>query len=156
MEFSPLSMPKKRILIVDDDEAILDSVKGYLSLKGYSVDTAKTAKDAIRKSEDHFYNLAILDIRLPDANGTDLLTKMRKTRPEMVKIMLTGYPDQANTMDSLNRGANGYLLKPVELDKLLKVIEKKLKQQEEAKKMDREKVTEYIVSWGKEKDEDKS
>lgn len=156
MEFSPLSMPKKRILIVDDDEAILDSVKGYLSLKGYSVDTAKTAKDAIRKSEDHYYNLAILDIRLPDANGTDLLTKMRKTRPEMVKIMLTGYPDQANTMDSLNRGANGYLLKPVELDKLLKVIEKKLKQQEEAKKMDREKVTEYIVSWGKEKDEDKS
>ncbi len=151
-----MSMPKKRILIVDDDEAILDSVKGYLSLKGYSVDTAKTAKDAIRKSEDHFYNLAILDIRLPDANGTDLLTKMRKTRPEMVKIMLTGYPDQANTMDSLNRGANGYLLKPVELDKLLKVIEKKLKQQEEAKKMDREKVTEYIVSWGKEKDEDKS
>ncbi len=151
-----MSMPKKRILIVDDDEAILDSVKGYLSLKGYSVDTAKTAKDAIRKSEDHYYNLAILDIRLPDANGTDLLTKMRKTRPEMVKIMLTGYPDQANTMDSLNRGANGYLLKPVELDKLLKVIEKKLKQQEEAKKMDREKVTEYIVSWGKEKDEDKS
>jgi DNA-binding NtrC family response regulator len=148
-------MPKKRILIVDDDEAILDSVKGYLSLKGYSVDTAKTAKEAMRKSEDHFYNLAILDIRLPDVEGTDLLTKMRKNRPEMVKIMLTGYPDQANTMDSLNRGANGYLLKPVELDKLLKVVEKKLKEQEEAKKMDREKVTEYIVSWGREKDEEK-
>lgn len=153
MKGSPFFMQKKRILVVDDDEAILDSVKGYLSLKGYSVDTAKTVKEAMRKSDAHFYNLAVLDIRLPDANGTDLLTKMRKTQPEMVKIMLTGYPDQANTMDSLNNGANGYLLKPVELDKLLKVIEKKLKQQEEAKKMDREKITEFIVSWGREKDE---
>jgi DNA-binding NtrC family response regulator len=146
-------MQKKRILVVDDDEAILDSLKGYLVLKGYDVDTAKTAKEAMRKSEAHFYNLAILDIRLPDANGTDLLTKMRKNRPEMMKIMLTGYPDQANTMVSLNKGANAYLLKPVELDKLLKVVEKKMKEQEEAQKMDREKVTEFIVSWGREKDE---
>jgi len=146
-------MQKKSILVVDDDEAILESLKGYLSLKGYDVDTAKTAKEAMRKSEAHFYNLAILDIRLPDANGTDLLTKMRKNRPEMVKIMLTGYPDQANTMDSLNKGANGYLLKPVELDKLLVVVEKKIKEQEEAKKMDQEKITEFIVSWGREKDE---
>jgi two-component system NtrC family response regulator len=107
----------------------------------------------MRKSEAHFYNLAILDIRLPDANGTDLLTKMRKNRPEMMKIMLTGYPDQANTMVSLNKGANAYLLKPVELDKLLKVVEKKMKEQEEAQKMDREKVAEFIVSWGREKDE---
>jgi len=146
-------MQKKRILVVDDDEAILESLKGYLTLKGYAVDTAKTAKEAVRKSEARFYNLAVLDIRLPDANGTDLLTTMRKNRPEMVKIMLTGYPDQANTMASLNRGANGYLLKPVELDKLLKVIQKKLKQQEEDKKMDQEKITEFIVSWGREKDE---
>ena len=146
-------MQKKSILVVDDDEAILESLKGYLSLKGYDVDTAKTAKEAMRKSEAHFYNLVILDIRLPDANGTDLLTKMRKNRPEMVKIMLTGYPDQANTMDSLNKGANGYLLKPVELDKLLVVVEKKIKEQEEAKKMDQEKITEFIVSWGREKDE---
>jgi two-component system NtrC family response regulator len=152
MGFSFL-MQKKRILVVDDDEAILDSLKGYLVLKGYDVDTAKTAKEAMRKSEAHFYNLAILDIRLPDANGTDLLTKMRKNRPEMVKIMLTGYPDQANTMNSLNKGANGYLLKPVELDKLLKIVEKKIEEQEQAKKMDQEKVTEFIVSWGREKDE---
>jgi len=146
-------MQKKSILVVDDDEAILESLKGYLSLKGYDVDTAKTAKEAMRKSEAHFYNLAILDIRLPDANGTDLLTKMRKNRPEMVKIMLTGYPDQANTMDSLNKGANGYLLKPVELDKLLKIVKKKIEEQEQAKKMDQEKITEFIVSWGREKDE---
>lgn len=146
-------MQKKSILVVDDDEAILESLKGYLSLKGYDVDTAKTATEAMRKTEAHFYNLAILDIRLPDANGTDLLTKMRKNRPEMVKIMLTGYPDQANTMDSLNKGANGYLLKPVELDKLLKVVENKIKEQEQAKEMDQEKITEFIVSWGREKDE---
>jgi DNA-binding NtrC family response regulator len=146
-------MQKKRVLVVDDDEAILESLKGYLTLKGYDVDTAKTAKEAVRKTEAHFYNLAILDIRLPDANGTELLTTMRKNRPEMIKIMLTGYPDQANTMVSLNRGADAYLLKPVELDKLLKVLEKKLKEQEEAKKMDQEKITEFIVSWGREKDE---
>ena len=122
-------------------------------MKGYEVETAKTGKEAVKKSGDHFYNLAILDIKLTDMEGTELLTKMRKNSPEMIKIMLTGYPDQENTMRSLNMGADAYLLKPVDLGKLLKVIEEKLKEQEEAKRMDQDKIAEFIESWGREKEE---
>ena len=90
---------------MDDNEAVLKSLQKYLALKGYDVETAKTGKEALKESEAHFYNFAILDIKLPDMEGTELLTKMRKNRPELTKIMLTGYPDQENTMPVSEHGS---------------------------------------------------
>ena len=56
------------------------------------MDTASNGKEAVGKSQTNFYNLALVDIRLPDMDGTKLLTSMKETTPEMVKIILTGYP----------------------------------------------------------------
>jgi DNA-binding NtrC family response regulator len=148
-----MSQRKKRILIVDDDEAVLKSIGDYLSLKGYIVDTAKTGKEAIKKSKDNFFNLAILDIRLPDMEGTELLTKMRENEPKTMKVMLTGYPSMENAVDSLNKRADAYLVKPVQLKKLLELIEQKLGEQERESKMDRHKLVKYIESRDKEFDE---
>jgi DNA-binding NtrC family response regulator len=145
-----MAQNKKRILLVDDDEAVLRSIGDYLVLKGYIVDTAKTGKEAIEKSKKGFFNLAILDIRLPDMDGTELLTKMRDTEPKMIKVMLTGYPNSENAIDSVNKGADAYLVKPVQLERVLKLIGQKLEEQDKESKMDRDKLVKYIQSRDKE------
>jgi len=141
---------KRRILIVDDDKAILKSLGDYLAMKGYSVETAKTGKEAIEKSKSQFFNLAVLDIKLPDIEGTDLLTKIHETEPRMIRIMLTGFPNMRNAVESLNERADAYVIKPVEPEKLLKLVEQKLGEQDRELKMDKDKLIKYIESRDKE------
>ena len=137
---------KKNILVVDDDEVIATSFKAILQAEGYSVDTAKTGKEAIEKSKTTFYNLALLDIRLPDMEGTTLLTEIHKTLPKMMKIMVTGYPSLENAVAAVNLGADAYVMKPVSPDELLTVVAEKLKEQEEADKMSEEKMANWVES----------
>jgi len=137
-------MKKASILIVDDNEGILETLSAILKEKGYDTDTAKNGREAIEKSKTNFYNLALLDIRLPDIEGTKLLTKMKETKPKMVKIMITGYASLENAVEALNLGADAYVMKPVDPENLLMVINEKLKTQREAEKMNEEKVTEWI------------
>ncbi len=106
-------MEKKRILVIDDDEVVRKNFKAILELEGYNVDTAVTGKEAIEKSNANFYNLALIDIRLPDMEGTQLLTTMRETIPKMVKIIVTGYPSLENAKDAVNMSADGYVVKPI-------------------------------------------
>lgn len=108
-----LQVEKKRILLVDDDKSICETLSLILESRGYEVDVAYAGKEAIEKSETRIYNLAILDIRLPDTEGTRLLKAMRQTSPKMVKIMLTGYPQLENAVDALNERADAYFTKPV-------------------------------------------
>jgi DNA-binding NtrC family response regulator len=137
-------MKKVSILIVDDDEGILETMSAILEEKGYYTDKAKTGREAIEKSKTNFYNLALLDIKLPDIEGTKLLTEMRETSPKMVKIMITGYASLENAVEALNLGADAYIMKPVDPEKLLKVINEKLKKQREAEKMSEKKIADWI------------
>lgn len=139
-------MGEKSILIVEDDEVVLETFKEFLTKKGYDVDTAMTGREAVEKSKARFYNLALLDIKLPDMEGTELLTKLHEDTPGMMKIMITGYPDLENTREALNKGADAYLVKPVTIEKLLETIKTKLKEQEEAEQMSEEKIAEWIKS----------
>jgi len=137
-------MKGKSILIVDDDQVILKSLKGVLKMEGYRVDTAETGQEAIKKFQANFYNLALLDIKLSDMEGTKLLSKIHQTEPKMMKIMVTGYPELDNAVQSLNLGADAYLMKPVNPKMLLKVVKEKLGEQEEAEKLSEEKVRNWI------------
>ena len=137
---------KKNILVVDDDKAILKYAKDVLQLEGYEVDVAETGFDALEKSNTRYYNLALLDIKLPDIEGTELLNKIHKTTPTMKKIMITGFPSLDNAVEALNRGVDAYLLKPVEMEELLKVVKEKLKEQEEDEKTSEEQVTAWITN----------
>ena len=137
---------KKNILVVDDDKAILKYAKDVLQLEGYEVDVAETGFDALEKSNTRYYNLALLDIKLPDIEGTELLNKIHKTTPTMKKIMITGFPSLDNAVEALNRGVDAYLLKPVEMEELLKVVKEKLKEQEEAEKTSEEQVAAWITN----------
>jgi len=141
---------KARILVIDDDEGVRKVLAVALADKGYNVDTAKDATEAIGKSRTNFYNLALVDIRLPDMEGTKLLTAMKETTPKMVHIILTGYPSLQNAIEAVNKGADGYIVKPVNMENLLTTVEEHLKKQEEAQKYSEEKVKEYIETRARE------
>ena len=126
-----MEQEKKSILIIDDDEIVLASIASILRLEGYSVDTAKTGKEAIAKSNLHIYNLALIDLRLPDTEGTRLLTELRPSTPRMVKIILTGYPSPENRTKAFEKYADGYITKPVKIDDLVKTVKDRLREQDE-------------------------
>lgn len=135
---------RARILVVDDDETIREVMSTILKEKGYIVDTAETGKEAIEKSNTNFYNLALIDMRLPDMEGTKLLTTLRETTPKMVKIIVTGYPSLQNAMEAVNKNADAYILKPVNMEKVLATIKEHLEKQQQAKKYSEEKIAEFI------------
>lgn len=84
------------------------------------------------------------------AEGTQLLTSMRDTVPRMVKIIVTGYPSQENAVDAGNKGADGYVVKPImDTDEFLQKIKKHLKNQDEAQRFSEKKVAEFIESRAK-------
>jgi len=135
---------QSRILVVDDDENIRKSIKAILEEEGYLVDLAASGKEAVQKSQEQNYNVALLDIRLPDMEGVELLELMRNTVPRTRKIMVTGYPSLQNAVDALNLQADAYLIKPVDVQNLLMVVKQQLKQQEDEKAFSEQKVVEFI------------
>ena len=139
-----------RILIVDDDENIRKVLTTILYDEGYAVDSVGTAKKAIAKTEKKFYNLALIDIRLPDMEGINLLTKMKDTTPKMRKIIITGYPTLQNAVEAVNRGADAYIIKPFDIKKVLNTIKEELVKQQEEKRYSQEKVAGFIETRVKE------
>jgi len=123
-------MDKKFILLVDDDKGILKSFSAILELKGYRVSTAESGQEAIEKYQANYYNLALIDIKLPDLEGTELIKQFNLINPGAKKIMVTGYATLENAIKSLNWGADGYLQKPVPPTKLLSFVADKLMEQE--------------------------
>ena len=134
----------KRILLIDDDETITESLSIALQDECFIVDTAKNGKEAISKSFENFYNVAVVDWRLPDIEGTELLGKLKETTPKMVKIMLTGFPSMENAIDAVNNCADAFLLKPVSFVKLLEKIRELLEKQEKEQEYDEGKMTNYL------------
>jgi len=117
-----LTTRKARILVIDDDEGIRRVLSTVLEDAGHLVDTAKDGGDAIQRAATTRYDLALIDIRLPDMDGTKLLTKMDESNPRIVKIVVTGYPTLQNAVQAVKKGADGYVTKPVDMGRLLETI----------------------------------
>lgn len=141
---------RTRILVVDDDESVRRVLTVALENEGYVVDSARDGKEAVEKSRASFYNLALIDIRLPDIEGTRLLSEMSETTPKMMKIIVTGYPSLQNAIEAVNKGADGYIIKPVNMETLLATVKAYLEKQQEAKRYSEQKVVEYIETKAKE------
>ena len=122
---------KKNILVVDDDKSILRTFTRILQKSGYEIDVAETGREAMDKAENQHYDLVLVDIRLPDMDGTDLLAKLKKQLQDTVKIMITGFPSLETGVKALDEGADAYLVKPVKPQELLLLLEEKLKNREE-------------------------
>ena len=139
-----------RILVVDDDENIRTVFKMNLESRGYMVDTAADGQEALEKSRRRFYNLAILDIKLPDVEGTDLLKELGEILPNMKRIIVTGFPTLQNAIKAVNDGADSYIMKPVKMDVLIEKIEELLRRQTEEEIYREKKVQEFIESRARE------
>jgi len=134
---------RARILVIDDDESIRSVLASILE-EEYAVDTAQNGADAIKKTKAILYNLALIDIRLPDMEGTELLTRMKETIPKMRKIIMTGYPSLGNAISAVNKGADAYLMKPFDTEKVLKVIKEQLVKWQQEKRYSQDRVTDFI------------
>ena len=121
-------MSKKHILVIDDDRSILRTFARILQKAGYEIDVAETGKEAFDKAGKRKYDLALVDMRLPDMDGTELLSMMKGTMTGTVKIMITGFPSLETGVRALDEGADAYLVKPVDPNELLELIEEKLKE----------------------------
>jgi DNA-binding response OmpR family regulator len=124
---------QKNILLVDDDKSILRILTRILQKQGYSVRTAETGREAEEMITSQSFDLALIDVKLPDTDGLDLLQKIQVTKPSMVKIILTGFASMDNGIKALNSGADAYLVKPVEPTELLKVLKEKFEEQSRTK-----------------------
>ncbi len=121
------------VLIIDDDQIILSIFTKFLRKAGYETDTAETCQQALEKVKKQFYDIALIDIKLPDMEGTDLLPIIDRISPNTVKIMMTGFSSAEHRYKSLNRGAAAYLTKPIEPQQLLNTIKDQLNAKHKSK-----------------------
>lgn len=120
------STEKKRVLLIDDDKAILRSIGLVLEKNGFSTDKAETGSEALEKLKTQTYDVLLIDLKLPDMEGTDFLAQINL--PESVKIMFTGFPSLVSGMQAMDKGVDAYLHKPVKPEELVMVIKAKLAQ----------------------------
>lgn len=120
---------KDCILVIDDDEGTRKSLTLLLKRKGFEIDQAETGKEALAIAQGRLINLTLLDIKLPDIEGIQLLAPLKKTNPDMSIIMITGFASVESAVQSLTAGASGYITKPIDLDEMLARIKNTLEHQ---------------------------
>jgi len=124
-------MPEKvSILIVDDDEEALETLSDILQEKGFYTETAKTGKEALAKVEERFFNVVLLDIKLPDLTGIEVLQSLTGKHLSTMIIMMTAFATVQNAVDANNLGASAYIMKPIDQETLIQAIKECLKKQE--------------------------
>ncbi len=140
----PVSNKNTRVLVVDDDKDILFSLSKILEIEGYTAQTAPTGKEAIDKARSYLFDVFLIDIKLPDMEGTEVLTQLQSINRDAVKIMITGNPSIENTIKSLNIGASSFFTKPINPDDLLRDIKVKLNERERQKIANGRKIEEWV------------
>ena len=123
-----MSEEKNRILVIDDDKGILRVFKTILENEGYIVQTAETGKEALEKLKKERFNVCLIDVRLPDMDGTEIL-KMANA-PDTVKIIVTGFSSDEVGKKAADLGADDFLVKPVKPEELLAAVKDRLEAQQ--------------------------
>ena len=115
-------MPSGRLLIVDDETIVREAMRDWLKDSGYRVEIAETGEEALDKIGQQEFDVMILDIRLPGESGMSILTKARTIQPRLKSIIFTAYPSKDTLAEAKKLGVVEYLVKPVVLDELDKLI----------------------------------
>jgi two-component system, sensor histidine kinase and response regulator len=119
---------KKSVLIVDDNEGICRTL-GFIFEKDYDTAVAHTGQEALEHIRRQFFHLVLLDIRLPDIEGTELLHRIREAHPDTATIILTGHASLENAVEALNAGAFAYVIKPFNVPELLAMVRQAIEKQ---------------------------
>jgi DNA-binding NtrC family response regulator len=109
---------QEELLVVDDEPQMLIAINETLRRSGYSITTAGSGMEALRRLKEKYYQLVITDLRMPEVSGLDLLRKVKHLTPQTPVILLTAYGTVQNAVDAMRDGAYDYLLKPFSSESL--------------------------------------
>jgi signal transduction histidine kinase len=119
---SEISVPGLPILVVDDDSALIRTLADILRMHGYEADTAGTAREGLQKARAHTPALAVVDLRLPDMDGMELVSRLHELSELTEVVVLTGNASVESAIAALRENSVDYLVKPVQVDRLLQVV----------------------------------
>jgi two-component system, cell cycle sensor histidine kinase and response regulator CckA len=131
-----------KILVVDDELRVCESLAYLLKTKGYEVTTANSGHDAMRRLADETYDLAILDVHLPDMMGTAIMDHVKVNTPETIVIIITADANLDSALAALKCGAYDYLRKPFEFEELLNTVANALNQK--VLKLEKDRINEKL------------
>lgn len=137
------------IIIVDDEEMVLTSLNSFLSLEtDYNVKTFTSVNDALNFVKSNDVDLVVSDYLMPEMDGISFLAQVKKIKPEVPRIILTGYADKENAIKAINEvGLFQYIEKPWDNDDLLIIFRNGLERQQLMKKL-QEKISEINIAYG--------
>ncbi len=107
-----------KVLVVDDEAVVVNSIRKILTRKGFAVEEAFTCKDALAQVFSHDYDLVLLDMKMSDGNGIDVLQRIKAKRPDLRVVIVTGYASIDTAVDAIQKGASDYIPKPFTPDEL--------------------------------------
>ncbi len=110
---------KASILIVDDNINLTKTLSFVLKRKGYTVDTAKDGMEAIEEVKENYFDIILMDIKMPYLNGVEAFKSGRKIIPETIVMMMTAYAVEDLVQEALNEGAYGIIYKPLDIEKMV-------------------------------------
>ena len=118
--------PVARILCVDDEEVILDSLRKILVLDGYSIDTVETGQEALGLVQTRDYDFVFTDLKMPAMSGTDVAKSVKHLRPDIDVVIITGYASVESAVECMKHGAMDYIEKPFTEDELRSFVRQAL------------------------------
>src|SRR3990170_4550187 len=124
------------ILLIEDDLTFSRILDGFLSKKGYQVNTCHKGKEGLKAFESKSYDFILLDYRLPDTTGMDLLLEIKKTNPTVPVVIMTSFSDIRTAVKAIKAGAYEYITKPVNPDELLMILQQALKKEKASATVD--------------------
>ena len=112
-------MSEIKLLIIDDEEEIREVLNEVFEKKGYTVATAGTGAEAFEKANEAIFDVALIDMNLPDTDGVTILKELLKGNPEMSCIIITGFATLDNSIAAFKDGADGYFVKPLKINEVV-------------------------------------
>lgn len=117
----------RKVLVVDDEVVAANSVRRTLTRRGFRVDEAFSGREALNRILNEMYDLVLLDMRMPDTNGLELLPTIKKHRPALPVVMVTGYASIDTAVEAIQRGATDYVAKPFTPEELFSAASKAIR-----------------------------
>ncbi len=115
-------MEKMKALVIDDEQIVLDSVRKILTEENYEVDVSLSGREGLNQAIHKEYDIVLTDIRMPDVGGMRVLRDVKRARPSLPVVMITGYASVQSAVQAMKLGAADYLEKPFTPDKLIKAV----------------------------------
>jgi DNA-binding NtrC family response regulator len=115
-------MADLEILLVDDEEELVSTLADRLEFRGYHADAVLSGADAIKKMGQTSYNVAVIDVKMPEINGIEAMKMMLKLQPDIKVILMTGHGSTEEGERGMAEGAFDYMVKPINIDILISKI----------------------------------